>query len=54
LEPTLIIIGGGVAGLTAGCYARMDGYQTKILEMGEHPGGLCTSSIHKRIDKKEL
>ncbi|MBC2723946.1 hypothetical protein [Desulfosporosinus sp.] len=25
MEPSLIIIGGGVAGLTAGCYARMNG-----------------------------
>jgi phytoene dehydrogenase-like protein len=43
MEPTLIIIGGGVAGLTAGCYARMNGYQTTILEMAATPGGLCTS-----------
>lgn len=43
MDPSLIIIGGGVAGLTAGCYARMNGYQTTILEMAETPGGLCTS-----------
>ncbi|MFZ5643488.1 MAG: phytoene desaturase family protein [Bacillota bacterium] len=43
MELTLIIIGGGVAGLTAGCYARMNGYRTTILEMGKTPGGLCTS-----------
>ncbi len=42
-EHSLIIIGGGVAGLTAGCYASMNGYQTTILEMAAGPGGLCTS-----------
>lgn len=43
MEPSLIIIGGGVAGLAAGCYARMNGYSTTILEMADTPGGLCTS-----------
>ena len=41
--PRLVIIGAGVAGLTAGCYAARSGYRTTILEMGEVPGGLCTS-----------
>jgi phytoene dehydrogenase-like protein len=40
---SIIIIGAGVAGLSAGCYARMNGYQTKIFEMHTLPGGLCTS-----------
>jgi len=39
----MIIIGGGTAGLTAGCYAQMNGYETTILEMEDTPGGLCTS-----------
>ncbi len=39
----MIIIGAGVAGLSAGCYARMNGYRTEILEMNDTPGGLCTS-----------
>lgn len=43
MELSLIIIGGGVAGLSAGCYAGMNGYTSTILEMGETPGGLCTS-----------
>jgi phytoene dehydrogenase-like protein len=43
MDNSLIIIGAGVAGLTAGCYARMNGYLTTILEMWEIPGGLCTS-----------
>ena len=43
METSLIIIGGGTAGHTDGCYARMNGYKTRILEMAETPGGLCTS-----------
>ncbi|UCF09532.1 MAG: NAD(P)/FAD-dependent oxidoreductase [Candidatus Bipolaricaulota bacterium] len=38
----MVIIGAGVAGLSAGCYARMNGYSTTILEMHTRPGGLCT------------
>lgn len=40
---TMIIIGAGIAGLAAGCYAQMNGYQTQIFEMHDRPGGLCTS-----------
>ena len=40
---TIGIIGGGVAGLIAGCYARMNGYETDIFESHSLPGGLCTS-----------
>ncbi|MCD1293536.1 NAD(P)/FAD-dependent oxidoreductase [Methanocella sp. CWC-04] len=40
---SVIIIGGGIAGLSAGCYARMNGYDTHIFEMHNIPGGLCTS-----------
>ena len=39
----IIIIGGGISGLSAGCYARMNGYDTRIFEMHTLPGGLCTS-----------
>jgi len=27
MERSIIIIGGGIAGLTAGCYGRMNGYR---------------------------
>jgi phytoene dehydrogenase-like protein len=40
---SIIIIGAGIAGLSAGCYARMNGYRTRIFEMHTLPGGLCTS-----------
>lgn len=39
----IVIIGGGIAGLSAGVYARMNGYETVILEQHAIPGGLCTS-----------
>jgi phytoene dehydrogenase-like protein len=42
-EKSIIIIGAGLAGLSAGCYAQMNGYKTKIFEMHNLPGGLCTS-----------
>lgn len=37
------IIGAGIAGLAAGCYLEMNGYDTEIFEMNSLPGGLCTS-----------
>ena len=42
-DKSIIIIGGGIAGLSAGCYAQMNGYQSQILEMHHLPGGLCTA-----------
>ncbi|MEU9702883.1 NAD(P)/FAD-dependent oxidoreductase [Streptomyces sp. NPDC047981] len=38
----MIIIGGGLGGLSTGAYARMNGYRTRIFEMHEIPGGCCT------------
>lgn len=42
-EKSIIIIGAGIAGLSAGCYARMNGFRARIFEMHAIPGGLCTS-----------
>lgn len=39
----IIIIGAGIAGLAAGCYAQMNGYRTEIFELHNQPGGLCTA-----------
>ncbi len=39
----VIIIGAGIAGLSAGCYLQMNGYDTEIFEAHGLPGGLCTS-----------
>lgn len=38
----IIITGGGIAGLSAGCYLQMNGYDTEIFELHSIPGGLCT------------
>ena len=40
---SIAIIGGGFAGICAGIYARMNGYQAHIYEMHTVPGGLCTA-----------
>ncbi len=37
----VIIIGAGVAGLSAGSYLQMNGYETEIFEMHNIAGGLC-------------
>ncbi len=39
----VIIIGGGIAGLCAGSYLQMNGYDTEIYEMHDKSGGCCTS-----------
>ncbi len=41
-EKKLVIIGGGVAGLSAGIFGRLNGFQTIILEKNPTPGGQCT------------
>ena len=40
---SIIIIGGGIAGLSAGYYAQMNGYSSQIFELHDLPGGLCTA-----------
>jgi phytoene dehydrogenase-like protein len=39
----IIIIGAGIAGLAAGNYLQMNGYDTEIFELAANPGGLCTA-----------
>ncbi len=43
MSKKVIIIGAGIAGLSAGCYLRMNGCDTEIFELHTGPGGLCTS-----------
>ena len=38
----IIIIGGGIAGLSAGVYSLLNGFETEIFEMHSKPGGECT------------
>lgn len=39
----IVIIGGGVAGLSAGIYARLNGFESEIIEMHSITGGQCTA-----------
>jgi phytoene dehydrogenase-like protein len=43
MTKSIAVIGAGIAGLSAGCYARMNGFDTIIFELHDKPGGLCTS-----------
>jgi phytoene dehydrogenase-like protein len=43
MDKSILIIGGGIAGLAAGCYGQMNGYRTQIFELHHLPGGLCTA-----------
>jgi phytoene dehydrogenase-like protein len=43
MEKKIVIIGAGISGLSAGCYAAMNGYEVRIVEAHSLPGGLCTS-----------
>jgi len=43
MEKSILIVGAGISGLSAGYYARMNGYRTTIFEMNSIPGGLCTA-----------
>jgi len=43
MSKKVIIIGGGIAGLTTGCYLQKSGFDTEIFESQATPGGLCTS-----------
>ncbi|PSR18919.1 NAD(P)/FAD-dependent oxidoreductase [filamentous cyanobacterium CCP3] len=49
MAPTadIIIIGAGISGLAAGCYAQMNGYRSQIFEASDLPGGLCSSRSHQ-------
>jgi phytoene dehydrogenase-like protein len=39
----IVVIGGGVSGLSVGCYAAMNGFEADVYEMHASPGGVCTS-----------
>jgi phytoene dehydrogenase-like protein len=42
-KESIIIIGAGMGGLSAGTYGQLNGYQTRIFEMHTQPGGQCTA-----------
>lgn len=39
----VLIIGGGMAGMSAGAYLQMNGFDTEIFELNGAPGGVCTA-----------
>lgn len=42
-ERHVVIVGGGLAGLSAGCYARASGFRTTLVEHNIALGGVCTA-----------
>lgn len=40
--PSIVIIGGGIAGLSAGIFARANGFDTTTIEKHTVLGGECT------------
>lgn len=42
-DKSVIIVGAGLAGLAAGCYAQMNGYQSHIFEHHSQPGGVAAA-----------
>ncbi len=43
MSKKIIVIGGGIAGLSAGIYGRLNGFDTHIIEMHSVTGGQCTA-----------
>ena len=43
MKRKIIIIGGGIAGLSAGVFGQKYGFETEIFEMHTVPGGQCTA-----------
>ena len=43
MNSKIIIIGGGIAGLSAGVFGQKYGFETEIFEMHKVPGGQCTA-----------
>ncbi len=43
MSKKILIIGAGMAGLSAGVHALRNGYEAEIFEMHHLPGGLCTA-----------
>ena len=48
MSKKITIIGGGIAGLSAGIYAAMNGFDTEIIEMHTIAGGQCTAWDRKK------
>lgn len=42
MSKSILIIGAGIGGLSAGCYAQRNGFHSEVVEMNATAGGLCT------------
>jgi phytoene dehydrogenase-like protein len=42
-KSSILIVGAGISGLSAGCYALMNGYHAQIFELHDRPGGMVTA-----------
>ncbi len=42
-QKSILTIGAGIGGLSTGCYAQMNGYDVRVLEMHTVPGGMCAA-----------
>lgn len=47
MKKKIVIIGGGISGITAGIYALKEGFEPLILEKNDVAGGLCTAWTRK-------
>ena len=43
MRKKVLIIGGGMAGMSVGAYLQMNGFDTEIFELNSTPGGVCTA-----------
>lgn len=43
MNAKVIVVGAGIAGLSAGIYAAQSGFDVTIIEKHTIPGGVCTS-----------
>jgi len=43
MSKKIVVVGAGIAGLSAGIYAKRSGFEVTILEQHTIPGGMCTS-----------
>jgi phytoene dehydrogenase-like protein len=50
MRESIIIIGAGIARLAAGCYARMNGYRSRIFELHSLPGGQGLPAVRGYVE----
>ncbi len=53
-NPKLVIVGGGLAGLSAGCYARVNDFDVTIVEHNLSLGGVCTAWQSRSLPRRRL